>query len=309
MRSQDFGQKGAQYPMMTTRRRFITISAAALGCAAIARSYTPRSTWRGVAFGADVEITLQADPAQAAEAIAKIRQNLRSLEAEFSLYDPKSALSGLNARGALDRPSQDFLTLLWLCNEVHRDSQGRFDPCVQSKWQAIAAGQGDRMVGTYGDVRVGGARVSLLPGMALTLNGIAQGFASDQIHASLKAAGFRTFLVNVGEFRSEGGRWQIGIENTSGHQIGQAQLVNGAIATSAKAGTLIRGRSHLINPFGGEAIWKTVSVQATTAALADGFSTAFSLMPEPEIRHVFALRDDIQKLWLERPNGDVLVVA
>jgi thiamine biosynthesis lipoprotein len=44
------------------------------------------------------------------------------------------------------------------------------------------------------------------PGMALTFNRIAQGFATDRAAAALAAHGFGHVLVNVGEWRGLGGQ-------------------------------------------------------------------------------------------------------
>src|SRR6056297_186990 len=122
---------------MITRRRFLAISAAAL--ALPARADPVR--WQGRAMGADVSLTIDAPREMAHATLGEVRQILRDTEHLFSLYDPHSSLSRLNASGRLDHPDPRFVTLLTLCDQVHHLTQGRFDPTVQRLWQALAQGQ------------------------------------------------------------------------------------------------------------------------------------------------------------------------
>ena len=123
-----------------------------------------------------------------------------------------------------------------------------------------------------------GRRIALAPGQALTLNGIAQGFATDLVTATLKQAGIEQTLVNVGEFRGLGGPWRLGLRDPEHGYFGTRTLGDGAIATSSPRGTLVQGREHILHR---EAtpLWSTVSVEAENATIADGFSTALTMAP------------------------------
>ena len=118
------------------RRRFLAISATAL-IASPARAGTVR--WRGVALGAEAEITLRGDPARAERALAAARRSLAEAEALFSLYRADSALSRLNREGRLNPPPR-FAELMRLCDTLWRATGGRFDPTVQPLWRALATG-------------------------------------------------------------------------------------------------------------------------------------------------------------------------
>ena len=68
-------------------------------------------------------------------------------------------------------------------------------------------------------VEIGPRRIRLAgPGTAVTLNGIAQGYAADRVRDVLLSRGVRHALVNTGEFGSlgrnaDGNAWTVGIQH------------------------------------------------------------------------------------------------
>ena len=120
-------------------------------------------------------------------------------------------------------------------------SGGAFDVTVQPLWQLYAAhfaANPDDAAGPpaprleLARRRVGhralaldGAGVRLLrPGMAVTLNGIAQGYVTDRVAELLRDAGFASVLVQLGETfagapPADGVPWRIGIP-VPGRRIG-----------------------------------------------------------------------------------------
>lgn len=287
-----------------SRRRFLAISAAAAGLAAVplaARASVPVRRWRGIALGAAAEIRLAHPDKAAAERIfARVEREIRRLESIFSLYRPESALSRLNRDGRLDAPPLDLVELLALCHRLHDVTCGAFDPSVQPLWQAYAecfaasekgpeevaikAARG--MVG-FDAVVIGTDQIRFpRAGMALTLNGIAQGFVTDRVSVLLESEGMTDVLVDLGEIRatgSDGGGdgWRVTLDpERSGSATGTLGLRNRAVASSACLGTTfdIAGRvGHILDPRSGlpaRAELAAASVIAENAALADGLSTA-----------------------------------
>ena len=114
--------------MMTTRRRFLAISAAATIFPGLS-SAAPVHTWQGVALGA--RATLRLAHPDAKEISARVAAEISRLEDIFSLYRPDSSLMRLNRTGRLDAPPFELLECLSLAGAVHRASEGRFDPTVQ----------------------------------------------------------------------------------------------------------------------------------------------------------------------------------
>lgn len=314
-----------QDPDTITRRRFVTISAAAIGTAVAglsvpAEASTPLTRWRGIALGAEASIALSHPEAE--HIIAACRAEIARLERIFSLYDAGSALSRLNAEGRLDAPPFELLELLGQCGVLHAATGGLFDPTVQPLWvtyaEAFARGNapGRAELGTALS-RVGWAGVAFDAGavrfarkkMALTLNGIAQGYIADRVAGLLRAEGLTDVLVNTGEFHALGGHpdgkpWEIALDEGNGALAGRVGLRNRALASSAPRGTVLdpEGKvGHILNPLTGrpaESHWKLVSVTADTAALADGLTTAMCLMSREEVQVALAPFPDAELSYL-----------
>lgn len=301
-----------------TRRRFIAIMAAAAGTApllATARAGVPEAmTWRGVALGANASLTLvHPDAAAAREAIAGCLAEVARLEDIFSLYKADSALSRLNANGVLTDAPADLRILLSEALQLAERTGGAFDPTVQPLWSlyashfansnAVPEGPGDaeieaalkRVGWQHVDVSDAGVRFAH-PGMALTLNGIAQGYITDKAGAVLRSRGFENVLVNMGEQlalgpKGDGQPWSVGIAapSQSGGTVTEIPLTNGAVATSGSYGLMLDAAarfSHILDPRSGRpaARWASMTVVADRATLADGLSTALSVMPAAEAK-------------------------
>ena len=290
---------------MMQRRRFLTILAGAgTGLALGTGAGAQTARWRGVALGARARIEI--DHPESARLLAAARAEIARLEAIFSLYRRDSALVRLNAAGAQDAPAPDLVRLLALAGRVHRATGGAFDPTIQPLWalHAAHAVQGTDPEPTAlaeARARVGFDRVSVSPariafdraGMALTLNGIAQGYIADRVAELLAAEGLPGALVQTGEIRAigrrpDGSAWPVGVSDGAGGVAERIALADRAVATSAPRGTVLdtAGRvGHLFDPATGHpgGAWRTVSVTADSAAVADGLSTAFCLMQRPDI--------------------------
>ena len=278
--------------MTLDRRRFLAISAAALALPGVAAAQ-PLFTWQGVALGARATIRLAHRDAGAIT--RRAAAEIDRLEDIFSLFRPDSALSRLNAAGHLDAPPFELLECLSLAGAVHTASNGRFDPTIQPLWAAHAeAGAAGRLpdarllralpVGWSG-VSLQPDTITLNPGMALTLNGIAQGYIADRVARLLSAEGLGEILIDTGELRALGGHpgggaWPVRLAAGGG----QVALRERALATSAPLGTTFdaAGQSgHILDPRTRRPApthWRGISVSAPSAALADAVSTAACLM-------------------------------
>ncbi len=294
--------------MRFSRRRFMTISAAAGASALLSgRVFAGTGTvrWSGVAMGASVSLSIAGiTPGRAEKLIGDMRAEIERLEAIFSLYRADSAIMRLNRAGVLEAPPFDLLTLLSTANAIHESTGGAFDPTVQPVWALLAETGGKpgtaavervrSLVGWPG-VHVGADRISFAkPGMAITLNGIAQGYATDRVASLLKAAGLDNVLVSIGEIAALGRLsahepWRVGIaEHGDGPPEERITLENAAIATTAPMGTVLDAHGkigHVVDPRADHAgvTWRRVSVIHGSAAIADGLSTGFALLSAAQI--------------------------
>lgn len=287
---------------MPTRRRFLQVSAAALVLpAAAGRAAVPMAQWRGIALGAGASMTLAGiAQAEAAPVFAAMEAEIGRLEGIFSLYRTDSEVVRLNRDGRLSTPSADLLNVLSLSQSVWAASDGAFDPTVQPLWLALARGgdaaalDGARGLVGWESLRWDAAEVRLMrPSMALTFNGVAQGYVTDRIAGLLAERGFADILVDMGEIAARGrhgsGRpWRAGIAAPDGNILRQLQLSDRALATSAPLGTVLDAegrRGHIVNPRGNAPdLQRLCTVSAPNAALADALSTACCLL-SPDAAH------------------------
>lgn len=295
---------------MLTRRRLLTISAAMALAPGLARANPATHLWTGQALGARASIRLShPDGRQIAE---RVLAEIDRLEDILSLYRPDSALARLNRDGRLDGPPFELLECLSITDAVHRASNGRFDPSVQPLWAgwAEAAARGERpktealkaalAYTGWKSVAFDSGRIQMRPGMALTLNGIGQGYVADRVAALLRAEGLTDILVDTGEFHAiggdpAGGAWRLSL--AAGGSVG---LQDRALATSSPLGTTFdqQGRDgHILDPETGHPAglaWREITITAPTAALADALSTAACLMPD---------RQEIQTMLAHFPKA------
>lgn len=301
--------------MRLTRRRFLTIAAAAglSGLAPAARA-GDAVRWTGTVMGTEASLTLQgAGHVEAARAIGLCLVELARLERVFSLFQADSALSRLNRDGRLDAPPAELVEVLEVVQRVHALSGGAFDPTVQPLWDlhsrhfatpgadpagpdeaAVAAARA--AVGLDGLAFSARGIVFSKPGMAVTLNGIAQGYITDRIAGLLRGRGFRHVLVDMGELsalgpRADGTPWRIAVEGP-GEDLA-LDLADRAVATSSGLGTPFdaSGRNHhIFDPATGRSSHEArrVTVVARDATTADALSTALCVLPAERAGTCFA---------------------
>ena len=267
--------------MNVTRRRFLTISAAATLLSGVRYD---EYRWAGRALGAETSLVFRAPKDMAEDTISSVLALVERFENTFSIYRTASEISALN-QAADVKPSKLFFELADYVDEIHRNSNGYFDPTIQSVWGQTHDLTNDQR---WQNVTLNRDRIALPENTKISFNGIAQGFLTDLVAAHLSAHGFKDVLVNFGEFKGIGGPWNVGLQQPNG--LKSIKLNNTAIATSSPdAMRQSNGNSHMINPFGSEDIeYKSVSVGHHSAMIADALSTAFVFMSPDKIQNVIS---------------------
>lgn len=324
-----------------SRRRMIAITAMAAGCVVLTGRPAQADEairWHGSALGAQVSIEIyHPDRVEAERLVQLCVLTVRRLEAQFSLYRTDSAICALNRTGICVAPDTDMVALLKASLFFAELTDGAFDPTVQPLWQLYAdhfAAENPDPAGPSGPVvadtlakvghrglLVGRDRVTLARrGAAITLNGIAQGYATDRVVDALREGGLTTSLVDMGEIRAigarpEGGPWRVGLADPGGpgELTETIDLIDRAVATTAGAGFRFdpSGRfTHLFDPATGRspALYRTVSVIAPTATEADALSTAFSMMSPDRIRDIVSRRPAVQ-VQLIKADGAKMAIG
>ena len=317
------------------RRRALALIAAAAGLPLLGseRAVAKPLVWHGVALGARSTITLcHADEAVARRLLKEVLAEVRRLEGIFSLYRADSAISRLNRLGRLEAPPPEMVELLARARTVSALTGGAFDATVQPLWRLYAdhfarpaadpggPAEDERQRALarvdYRALSIGSDAIAFdRPGMAVTLNGIAQGYITDRVAALLRRAGLDHVLIDLGEIRALGRHpdarpWRAGIAEPGGfgELLHEVTLEDRALATSAGAGTRFdpAGRHHhLFDPRSGRSTrhHASVSVLAPSATLADGLSTGFSSMSGEAIATVCRELLEVRAMVFERAQS------
>ena len=257
-------------------------------------------------FGTQLSIAAAHWDAKALErALDASVARLRHLESVMSLFLGDSQVSQLNRTGLLRSPNSDLLQILRLAQEVSQQSAGAFDVTVQPLWTLWRQASLEKRLPSAVELQRAQALVSWQalevkddvvrfkqPGMGLTLNGIAQGYACDQARAVLQQYGVRHALLDLGEWSAFGDSdWsapKIGVGHpravnellaTVNLHSRQANIPK-SLATSSDAQMSFSDDHlyhHIFDPHTGAspAMASSVSVVAESCALADALTKVF----------------------------------
>src|SRR5258706_924472 len=323
---------------LPTRRRVLRIVAASAGLPLMiagVRASAPKGefhSWHGEVLDAVSELTLwHPDAAFAERTILKVRVEIERFERIFSLYRADSEISRLNAAGRLTRPSPELCELVEESQRLSVLSGGAFDISVQPLWKlyeahfwshtdnspdilARAHDVASALV-DYRGIESGSAAIGFArPGMAITLNSIAQGYITDAIADMLKNEGFESAVVDLGEYRTlghhpDGRPWRLGI----GSSDRVVELDDMALAVSAGRGTTFEpsGRfHHIFDPHTGASTNKLVEVAVIgpRATAADGLATAITVAGEAQAPTLLAAYPGTRAI-LTRLDGTSMTYA
>ncbi len=256
-----------------------------------------------LAFGTTVSVVVRhADGVVAGRAIGDALAAVGRVHRLMNIYDSASDVFRLNREGELRHPDPQLLELLQHARALSQLSRGAFDITVQPLWQlgARAAQRGGvptraereqaRLLTGWQDVEANRERVVLRrPGMRITLNGLAQGYAADLALRAVRRHGIRDALLDTGEFAAAGnagGRpWMLGVPDPrAADKIVAAFALDGRCAATSgdyeAAFTADRRQHHIVDPATGASPPELagVTVLAPSALEADGLSTAFMVL-------------------------------
>lgn len=319
------------------RRKFLStgVGALAAGAFCFGRASAPapgafergpelapgRRLFRGadLAFGTTVTIQLVHDSERDARlAIEDGFRAARNIDRLLSIYRPGSQVYELNRSGSVLRPDPHLLNVLAQSARLSQLSGGAFDITVQPLWFAATAGRDRRsalaLVG--GGVQFDRQQVRLpRAGMAITLNGIAQGYATDLALAALRARGIRDALVDIGELSGIGRRspdrpWRVGIQDPRRKErlLGVAPVETRSLATSGDYETTFSAdfsRHHIVDPASGESPSElaSVTVAAPSAMLADGLSTALMVLGTEQGMRLLREMPGVDALFVDKAGA------
>ena len=290
------------------RRHFLAASLGtmAVGVGADLGPVQPRGqlfTGATLAFGTTVTVSLIHDDARQAEAaIGDALEQASQVDCLMSIYSPASQVFQLNRDGVLARAHPHLLEVLRYAHALSELTRGAFDITVQPLWQAFRAAANGQALPTRAQRLDAGSRVGWLgvgvdegavrlrQGAAITLNGLAQGYAADLAMAAVRARGIDHALLNTGEFSARGNNgalqpWTLGVlDPRDADALAAVLTVDGrCVATSGDYASTFTPdfvHHHIFDPATGDSPPElaSVTVLAPSALQADGLSTAFMVM-------------------------------
>jgi len=241
---------------------------------------------------------------------------IRHVERQMSLFDTDSSISRLNRTGKLAHADRDLLSVLRLSQQIGTKSAGSFDISMQPLWQLWSQVTEANRLPSAKEVERAQRLVNLrameltptsvrlnAPGAALSLNGVAQGYASDRAREALRNNGIRHALIDSGETSLLGQApnalpWRLKIEDAVTHpgkpdqvRAGSSPVLQSdgrAMSTSSDAHTVFsadRRHHHILDPRTGYSPqhWSSVTVLAPSCALADALTKVFFMLPPSRI--------------------------
>jgi len=263
-------------------------------------------------MGTYVNIIVYSDKETGAKAIEDAFGEMEKIEALASVYDENSEASFLNKNGYVDNPSADFLELIETSIEFYEATDGCFDITVQplldlwsaGLWkeseevQAQKIGETLKVVGSD-KIIVSDDRIEFeVDGMAITLGGIAKGYAVDRAIEKIKEYGIKQCLVNAGGdiyamgIKPDGEEWLVELESPDSVEDGESidmepvvafSIADRAITTSGGYHRYYDEEKkvhHIMDPRTGFTanVCSSVTVIADSCTVADILSTSVFVM-------------------------------
>lgn len=196
-------------------------------------------------MGTSISITIRSDRDVGDDMEASFAV-FRSYEEEFSRFRPDSALSQLNQSKKII-PSVRFLQILELCDRLHDETAGVFNPLVSlrhlgysesfEKWQFRAIHE--KVDTDWSGVSFSPEYITLREYQSLDLGGIVKWYSVDTARDYLFARGYTDFIINAGgdiylAGNDDGQPWRIGIDNPmdTNEVLATVDMRDGSISTS-----------------------------------------------------------------------------
>jgi thiamine biosynthesis lipoprotein len=286
-------------------------------------------------MGTLVDITIWADDAARAQSAADaVFEEFRRLDALMSNWVASSDVSRVNA-AAGQRPvqvSDEVLRIVSLSQKISKKTAGAFDITVgayRGLWKfdedldgtvpTQAEIDARRRLTGYRDLAVDLKRRTLKlrrKGMAITLGGIAKGYAVDRGAAILRDHGLKDFIVQAGGDLFVSGtkgpqKWRVGIRDPRGARDATFALTELEDRTFSTAGDYERGfvkdgvrYHHILDPKTGHPTrgCRSVTVIAKDALTADAWDTTLLVMGPDKGLKLAEKLPDIEAVFVDAKN-------
>ena len=286
-------------------------------------------------MGTVVTLTIWSDDEVGAKAASElVFDEFRRLDQLLSNWVDTSDVSKINAAAGVSAVavSEETLKIIQFAQLVSRKSGGAFDITVgayRGLWKFDEDKDGSlpdprevaarRKLTGWRDVVVDAKKKTVKlrrKGMAITLGGIAKGYAVDRAVALLRGRGYHDFIMQAGGdlyvSGSKGGqKWRVGIRDPRGGRDAPFAITELQDRTFSTSGDYERGfvkdgvrYHHILDPRTGQParLCRSVTVSARDALTADAWSKPlFILGPERGLKLLKSL-PDLQAVFVDAKN-------
>lgn len=302
-------------------KTFFLISLCSLfltGCFFSKENKTDIKEIRGEVFGSFYIVKYRGD-LETSEFSQELDTFFKKFNDEFSTYQADSLISKFNqsASQIKIKTSHRFIEMLKFSQELFNQTQGAFDPTLRPVIKLWGFGGGEKKgAPSEASLKVAREKVGfnlvkwdesslevwkVREGVELDLNAHAPGWAADLMGKMLEQHQIHNYMVDIsGELilkgeKAPGREWVVGIETPSKDYAQGVQLAlklkDQAIATSGNYRQFFNDKgerkSHIIDPRTGRPVAHQItsaSVIASTAAIADAWSTAIMVLGQEGIK-------------------------
>lgn len=278
-------------------------------------------------FAMDTYISLTAYGPNAEDALSAARDSMLSAERRLSVTASGSEIYEINHRREdTVSLSEDTARDLAFALRMSYETGGAFNPAVYPLLTAYGFTTDSRQIPSEEtirallprihpqDVRLEGYRLTLRPGMALDLGGIAKGMAGETAARILKQHGIASAVLNLGGnvqvigTRPDGTDWRIGLQSPwAADFIGTLSAADCAVVTSGSYQRFFTAENgvrihHLMDSETGRPAEKglvSVTVTGPDGGVCDALSTALFVMgTEQAVRY-----------WRSHQNFNMILIT
>ncbi len=295
-----------------------------------------RDTASVALFAMDTYCTVEAHGGCAEEAVAAARGELTRLDELFSIGDPGSELTKINASaGEPTVISEDAAALITAALAVSESTSGAFDITIEPVVRLWGFYDEEQRVPSMEDIKaalentdytrldLNGRTLRMDAGQRLDFGGVAKGYAADRMAAVMEDCGIDGALISLGGnvqtcgARPDGGDWRIGVQDPSDGQtvLGYVEVSDAAVVTAGSYQRFFeengRRYHHILDPSTGYPAGSgllSVTVVALSGAYADALSTALFVMGAEEAIALWRSAGDFEMILLTEA-GELLYTS
>lgn len=282
-------------------------------------------------MGTFVNIIIYSAEADAAKILDDAFLKIDELNKIASNYDKESSVSILNQNGIIENAPKELIEIISLSKEYNKKTMGAFDITVdpllklwsEGLWEESKEVQQQKISETLelvdsDKIIIDGSTIKFaVPGMSVTLGGVAKGYIVDKVIELIKSYGVKNALVNAGGdiatlgSKPDGELWSVSLENpdNTSEKIVEFAFANKAIATSGNYYRYFdptKEAHHIIDPrtgYSADSGCISSTIIADNATIADILATAvFVLGPQDGLKVVEGL-DNVEAFIIDEEKN------